>query len=329
MREPCCVRWPSASGNDARSPGRGNAAGLGGRHRGPRRRLVDAPPAARRRAARRRGADRRGAGGGRLHRRWRRGRRRAGHWRGGIGRVGALVPTGRRHGFMHAYLEALRLHYRTLRHDLRNPLGTIRGALALMEDETVPLEARSGPRVRAMVGRNAGSLDALIGAELGDAADPSARLRATGAAAARGGAAPCAGRCARPCGWPSATSWWASRCRWPSVNGATLELALSAVVLAALRHAVPGTVLRIGDAPGDARAVALCCRSSRARPWPSPPLRPSLLGRGGVALGRVAHERRPAAVCWSPAPSPASSCRCRSPSSRRRRRRRLAGQPSI
>ena len=174
-----------------------------------------------------------------------------------VHRVGALYQQAGATGFMHAYLEALRLRYRTLRHDLRNPLGTIRSALSLMEDEMVPLEARSGPRVRAMLGRNAGSLDALIGSELGDAsirplvfARQELPLREVALAVRR--AVREAMRLAE-CDVVVAESLPVAR-----VNGATLELALSAVVLAALRHAVPGTVLRIGDAAGDARTVVLC-----------------------------------------------------------------------
>lgn len=70
--------------------------------------------------------------------------------------------------FVEAYLGELRDRYRLLRHDLRNPLGTIRTAVSLMEDETIPAEMRSSPRFRAMVKRNASSIDALIGRRLAD-----------------------------------------------------------------------------------------------------------------------------------------------------------------
>jgi hypothetical protein len=71
-------------------------------------------------------------------------------------------------GFTHAYLSALRDRYQTLRHDLRNPLGTIKSAITLMDDETVPVEMRSDPRFRVMAVRNAVSLDAMIGSGLSD-----------------------------------------------------------------------------------------------------------------------------------------------------------------
>jgi len=56
-----------------------------------------------------------------------------------------------------------------LRHDLRNPIGTIRSALSLMADEAVPEEARRSPRFRAMIERNTVSLDQMIVARLSDA----------------------------------------------------------------------------------------------------------------------------------------------------------------
>lgn len=84
-------------------------------------------------------------------------------------RAGAIYTHAAVASFLHAIVTALRARYRILRHDLRNPVGTIRGALALMDDETVPTETRLGPNVRAMVVRNAVSLDRLIAANLGDA----------------------------------------------------------------------------------------------------------------------------------------------------------------
>lgn len=73
-------------------------------------------------------------------------------------------------GYTHAAGEELRDRYRLLRHDLRNPIGTIRSAVSLMEDESLPSEVRFSARYRAMVVRNATSLDAMIGAGLSDAA---------------------------------------------------------------------------------------------------------------------------------------------------------------
>lgn len=73
-------------------------------------------------------------------------------------------------GYTQAVSDGLRDRFRMLRHDLRNPLGTIKSVLALMDDETVPADARAHPRFRAMAERNARSLDELIVARLSDAA---------------------------------------------------------------------------------------------------------------------------------------------------------------
>jgi signal transduction histidine kinase len=78
-------------------------------------------------------------------------------------------------GYTQAMSDELRERYRAIRHDLRNPLGTIKSAVALLTDESVPAEMRESRRVRAMVARNTSSLDQLIGEMLGDTA---ARLRA-------------------------------------------------------------------------------------------------------------------------------------------------------
>lgn len=82
--------------------------------------------------------------------------------------------------YAHAMAKELRERYRVIRHDLRNPLGTIRNAVALLADESGPPEMRESARIRAMVVRNARSLDQMIGQILGDDA---ARLAAFGALA--------------------------------------------------------------------------------------------------------------------------------------------------
>jgi signal transduction histidine kinase len=78
-------------------------------------------------------------------------------------------------GYTEAISDELRERYRAIRHDLRNPLGTIKSAVALLTDETIPAETRESGRVRAMVVRNTSSLDQLIDEVLGDTA---AQLRA-------------------------------------------------------------------------------------------------------------------------------------------------------
>jgi signal transduction histidine kinase len=78
-------------------------------------------------------------------------------------------------GYTQAIENELRERYRAIRHDLRNPLATIKSAIALLTDDTAQVEAHESQRVRAMVMRNASSLDQMIGKALGDTA---ARLRA-------------------------------------------------------------------------------------------------------------------------------------------------------
>lgn len=82
--------------------------------------------------------------------------------------AGSLLRLTAAKGFTHSYLGALRDRYQTLRHDLRNPLGTIKSAISMMDDQSVPAELRSDPRFRVMVTRNATSLDGMIGAGLSD-----------------------------------------------------------------------------------------------------------------------------------------------------------------
>ena len=81
----------------------------------------------------------------------------------------SLLSLAATRGYLQAYAETLREGFRHLRHDLRNPLGTIKSVLALMEDESVPLEARVNPSFRAMATRNARVLEELIADRLSDA----------------------------------------------------------------------------------------------------------------------------------------------------------------
>jgi signal transduction histidine kinase len=81
-----------------------------------------------------------------------------------------LLSLATTRGYMQAYTEALRERFRHLRHDLRNPLGTIKSVLSLMDDESVPLDARADPRFQAIAKRNARSLEDLIADRLSDAA---------------------------------------------------------------------------------------------------------------------------------------------------------------
>ncbi len=160
-------------------------------------------------------------------------------------------------GFLQAQRSALRAHWRTLRHDLRNPIGTIQSAISLMDDEALPIESRQHPRMRAMLSRNAGTLAQLVTDGLDDRAAASAlagaqaaSLRAVAHAARREvrGAARAAG-CEidvtqLPDGPPAA------------LEPATLELALTVLLLAGLARARTGDVLRV-DRPADEASVLL------------------------------------------------------------------------
>ena len=169
--------------------------------------------------------------------------------------------------YLHALVGAMRASWRVLRHDLRNPLGTIQGALSLMEDETLPEAARTGPRIRAMLARNAVALDGLISARLDDRfaealvavpqevslRDVAIAVRRTLREAVRHAECEIVVDDALP----------AAR-----VDEAALELTLGTLLLAALSCARPGDVLRVEAAPGRSgragRAVTLCIVRERS-----------------------------------------------------------------
>ena len=89
-----------------------------------------------------------------------------------IQRRAALLSLAATRGYTQAHGRALREDFRHLRHDLRNPLGTIKSVLALMDDESVPLEARANPNFRAMAKRNVRALEEMIAHRLSDDALP-------------------------------------------------------------------------------------------------------------------------------------------------------------
>lgn len=82
----------------------------------------------------------------------------------------SMLSLAATRGYTQAYADALRERFRHLRHDLRNPLGTIKSVLSLLDDESIPFEARANPSFRAMAKRNARSLEDLIADRLSDAA---------------------------------------------------------------------------------------------------------------------------------------------------------------
>jgi signal transduction histidine kinase len=146
--------------------------------------------------------------------------------------------------YLHALVTSLRARWRLLRHDLRNPLGTIQSALSLMEDETMPVEARSGPRVRAMMARNAVSLEDLIAARLDDrvaeamlAVPQDVSLRDVAIAVRRS--------LREPARLAECEIIVEDSLPTASIDAAALELTLSTLLLAAVACAHAGDALRV------------------------------------------------------------------------------------
>lgn len=80
----------------------------------------------------------------------------------------SLLTLAAAKGYTEAMSDTMRDRFRHLRHDLRNPLGTIKSVLAMMDDETMPADERTHPRFRAMAKRNARTLGDLISERLSD-----------------------------------------------------------------------------------------------------------------------------------------------------------------
>ena len=175
-------------------------------------------------------------------------------------RATGLYAQAAASSYLHATVNVLRAQWRLLRHDLRNPLGTIRSALSLMEDESLPPETRTGPRIRAMVARNAGSLESLIADRLDDrvaesmlAAPQEVSLRDVALAVRRSlreaiRVADC--EVVVDDELPSA-----------HVDEAAVELTLGTLLLAAVARAQPGDVLHVAHAPNAADAAARARRA--------------------------------------------------------------------
>lgn len=165
--------------------------------------------------------------------------------------VAGMLSFAAAKGYTHAVSDGLRDRFRHLRHDLRNPLGTIKSVLALMDDESMPVTERSDPKFRAMAKRNARSLDELIVARLSDAAamlpalaHQSVSLRAIACAVRRNLRAEAEARVVT-----ISVATGRARVR---VDAVGLELLLHAALLAVLHESPSPDELMItfGDAPG-------------------------------------------------------------------------------
>lgn len=196
--------------------------------------------------------------------------------------------------FANAHRDELRGRNRTLRHDLRNPLGTIESAVALMGDETLPADVRYSARYRTMVERNAKSLEALIGSQLSDAATDATALAlqevslADLAQTVRRDLRHVAERVASSIEVaPSLAAPGGARV---VTDSATLELALHSVVSAALEDARPESAVEIGLRAYGGGVVAVSVRYEPADPDGEPmslPFAEELTERSG---GRVWRE---------------------------------------
>ncbi len=164
-------------------------------------------------------------------------------------------------GYTQAGAVAMQDRFRRLRHDLRNPLSTIRSALELMADESVPEEARRSPRFRAMIERNATTLDQMIVARLGDA-----EARSGAGAYQRVAARSVACAVRRDLRADADTRDVSVVVQGGEgtvrVDAAGLELLLHNALLAALHEARPGEVLTIGFPATDRTRLSLLLATS-------------------------------------------------------------------
>jgi signal transduction histidine kinase len=189
-------------------------------------------------------------------------------------------------GYTQAMSDAMRDRFRHLRHDLRNPLGTIKSVLAMMDDETMPAEARAHPRFRAMAKRNARSLGELIADRLSDVAailptfaQQSVSLRTIACGVRRDLRAEAEAR--------AVTVLVAGTRVRVVVDAVGLELMLHEMLLAALHEAGSGDEVSIdfGEARDGRVTVVLLC--TPARP---PVAEPGALDRLTALAARVGAE---------------------------------------
>jgi signal transduction histidine kinase len=197
----------------------------------------------------------------------------------------SLLALAATKGYTEAMSEAMRERFRHLRHDLRNPLGTIKSVLAMMDDETMPAEARAHPRFRAMAKRNARTLGELIADRLSDAealmplAQQSVSLRAIACGVRRDLRAHAEAR-------RVAVLVGSTRAQ-VLVDAIGLELLLHELLLAALQETAAGDELHVefGEIH-DARASL----SLRGTPDRSPVSDASMLDRLGALAGQMRGE---------------------------------------
>jgi signal transduction histidine kinase len=179
-------------------------------------------------------------------------------------RRAALLSLAATRGYMQAYAEALRERFRHLRHDLRNPLGTIKSVLALMDDESVPPDARADPRFQAMAKRNARSLEELIADRLRDAAallpivpSQDVSLRSIACAVRR--------ELRNETERHGVTVLVGTNSPFGRIDAPGLELLLRGALQAILQECAEGDQLQVdfGDPVGEVATVSITCESGR------------------------------------------------------------------
>ena len=195
----------------------------------------------------------------------------------------SLLTLAATKGYTQAVSDGLRDRFRHLRHDLRNPLGTIKSVLALMDDESVPADARSHPRFRAMAERNARSLDELIVDRLSDAAallpalsHQRVSLRIIACSVRRDLRAEAEAR--------DVSVLVADARLRVCVDAVSLELLLHTLLLAALQESREGDelILDFGDPTPDRATLVLTCAPLRA-----PVADPASITRLGALAARM------------------------------------------
>jgi signal transduction histidine kinase len=177
----------------------------------------------------------------------------------------SLLTLASTKGYTQAVSDAIRDRFRHLRHDLRNPLGTIKTVLALMDDESVPADTRTHPRFRAMANRNARSLEDLIRARLSDAAAllPSLSFQRVSLRTVA-----CSVRRDLRSEWEARNVLVSVANTRPRVHidAVNLELLLRAVLAAALQEVTEGDglIIDFGAPTAERATVILSCEPARA-----------------------------------------------------------------
>jgi signal transduction histidine kinase len=196
----------------------------------------------------------------------------------------SLLTLAAAKGYTGAMSDTMHDRLRHLRHDLRNPLGTIKSVLAMMDDETMPPEERTHPRFRAMAKRNARTLGELIAERLGDAealvptlTRQSVSLRAIACGVRRDLRAHAEAR--------AATVVVGSTRAHVRVDAIGLELLLHELLLAALQEATAGEELHVEFGEIHQAHASVSLRGTSARP----PVADTTARKRLTALARQLH----------------------------------------